>query len=1294
MVWDPLRTINGRYDLCHQIGEGGMGRVWLALDRKTAKHVALKILGKGSGSLSSNSILSDLRREYAMLRDLSKRARHLFVEAYNFAWGRRENGERFIFYTMEYVPGAHIGLYTWAEPDEYIYLCRQMALVTVHLEEANIVHGDVKPANILVVRSIAPRKVGEDMDWKASKPAIKVLDFGLAQEWRRMEEMAREPGTRLEGRVGRSFRWMAPEILEAEDAGKRPIITGRCDVYSMGMVFYELAAGWPAFPQKKEAEVLKAKRDPSYSPPPVKHLSPQLNDLLRWMMSPEPEARPRPDEILAALRDISPTVTVDTGRSDLGSTVRRIPYVEPERTYEVARELRESITTPGAKLFVLDGPAGIGKRRLVNELRGALGRETHDAIGAAGDLPRLHVVEVSGAQRPLEQLGPNLSQLFDGPASDEFLARGAEPGPGPLSAKLLARQALRYLDSFVVERSEGVVVAVEEIQELDRDVRSLFLDIAERVSRLPIVFLFVGELESGTDDLRTDLEKVRRIKISPLDERGTSLFLSRQLGGKRPAQELLDHIHQASRGLPGRIEEELQSLRAGDLLQRREDGSVGMKRPATRSGYVGLAKALDRQAKVVLSIFSLMPRTPIDVKDAAMVLGLGADGVAAETKKLLGLGLLAQTEDAAFQVEDIHLARSLWEQVVPRKERARLHGVAAALCSRWAEERPERADELRHREARHRLDAGDLAEGVPLALRAAAERQSLRYFGQALDIYGKVIDALTRPTVRRGPRENESLFHALMRVAPLHKKQERFEAAMTVAGQAVELARRELGAGSEALALLEQARCCGTADKGMRDRSLDRAWDLACQLAPGAEDVVREVLVERARRLAQSRETREAALEAFERVIAMCESARKPVPPRVVIDLARCRSELFDERDQKERGLREMTEALALARQGRDVEAQAHAHKALMRFYLCFDRYPDAKKHAAEGALLFDQLEDVEGKHYCQSNLITLEVWSGPLERVESHARALVAELPESHQRVATASLDMAEAFYHLGDYVQALTESRRWKGHDSLPLRNRARRLAGRCWAELGLHGRALRRFALAKSDVSRQAAEFPGGADWENLLNDLEVARIQLRLLQNARRFEGVSEKSAEAMPIPDLVSVIAQGIDRAANHGQDVYGATLQAMLLEAAAIRGTVPDPRAADAAIERLRDTGAEIAFTEMHFHLAQAFAKSDPARALGFAREGLHTPGLARDVGLRWRLYGIAGDLYADAGQHASARESYSKSLALIRGCVNRMLRHKTKAVAFMRDPHKDQIIDRAAASRDTRLEKAMGARA
>ncbi|MFN7970890.1 MAG: protein kinase [Acidobacteriota bacterium] len=1292
-MWDPLRTINGRYDLLHQLGEGGMGRVWLAYDRKTGKHVALKILGKGTGSSSPGTVLADLRREYGMLRALQKRGTALFVEVYEFGWGRRDNGERFVFYTMEYVRGAHIGHYTWANEDELVYLLRLLTIVLAQLEEAGIVHGDFKPPNILVVRTFEPRALGEETDWRANRPWPKVVDFGLGQEWMRMEEMARDPGKALEGRIGRSLRWMPPELLAAQDAGNKPVLTERADVYSMGMVWYELAAGKPAFPHAAESEILAAKRDPGYRLPLVEHVSPRLNELLRWMASPEPEARPRPLEIEAALREVSPRVTVDTTRSGLGTALRRIAYVEPQRAYEVARQIRESLAAPGPRVFVLDGPAGLGKRRLVAELRSALGRETQDAIGeAATRLVRMQVVELSGAQRPLDHLGPCLAQLLDGPAGQEFLVENSEVASGPLSARLLARQAQRFLEAFIARRGEGVVVAVEEIQELDRDVRALLLDLAERLSRQPIVLVLVGELGTGTEELRADLRDHPRIVLDPLDEHGTELFLSRQLGGKRPTQELVDHVHQRTGGLPGRIEEELHALHSDGLFEQREDGCVGLKRlPAASSGYLGLASRLHRDEKRVLGLLASMPRMAIEVGEAASALRLDVNVVAGALRRMHGMGLAAQSEETSYVMDDIHLARTILEQAISTKARLGLERAAASLCSRWAEQRPATASEMRLREARHLLAAGDIESGASAALRAAAERQSLRYFGQALDLYTQVIASMERHGAGR-PGGNDLLFQALMQVAPLYKRFEKAERAMAAAQQAIDLARIGLTTTHIARGLLELARACDGSSKDLREQALEEAWSL-CERLPSTDDhIAREVLLERARRFAQSRETREQALQGFEQVIAMHRDAAQSVSPRVVIDLARCRLELFDERDQRAKGFQEMTEALALARQQHDVEAEAHAHRGLLRYHLYFDRYPDAKKHAAEGALLFEQLEDLDNKHYCQSNLITLEVLSGPLDRVESHARELLAELPRGHHRAATASLDIAEASYHVGDYLQALHGARSWKNHERLPLRGRALRLAGRCWAELGHHPRAFERFARIKDEVSRLGADLQGGKSWENLLNDLEIARVELRLAQSIKRF-GVAAPST--MTTSDLVAMLNEGGERAAKHEQDVYGACLKSMLLEAQAMEGLEPDPREADETIERVRSTGAAIAIMEIHYHLANAFVAFDAVRALGFARDGVHTSGMARDVGFLWRLHGIAGDIYAGLGQPVAARASYSKALTLIRGCFNRLVRHKQRALAFMRDPYKRHIIGALGKGHADRADKTMaGARA
>jgi eukaryotic-like serine/threonine-protein kinase len=206
----------GPYRLIRKLGEGGMGQVWLAEQSAPVKRqVALKIV-KALRYDKSALVRFDLERQALAIMD------HPAI-AKVFDAGSTAEGQP--YFVMEYVPGLPITQYC----DEKRLPTRERMLIFTkvcegvqHAHQKAIIHRDLKPTNILVV----------EVD---GKPVPRIIDFGLAKT------ISQEPGllvTRAGGWVG-TPGYMSPEQMD-------PLVLDvdtRTDVYSLGVVLYELLTG-------------------------------------------------------------------------------------------------------------------------------------------------------------------------------------------------------------------------------------------------------------------------------------------------------------------------------------------------------------------------------------------------------------------------------------------------------------------------------------------------------------------------------------------------------------------------------------------------------------------------------------------------------------------------------------------------------------------------------------------------------------------------------------------------------------------------------------------------------------------------------------------------------------------------------------------------------------------------------------------------------------------------------------------------------------------------------------------
>jgi predicted ATPase/serine/threonine protein kinase len=436
----PTGTRLGRYEVRMQIGAGGMGDVYLASDALLGREVALKVLPPQFASEPQG--LARFVRE-AKAASALNHPNILTV----FDVGEHE-GTHFI--VTELVEG--LTLRDWvrdARPPlaELADAVRQAALALAAAHRAGIVHRDVKPENLM------RRRDG----------FVKVLDFGLAKALA-PGDSAPAPADQLAvthpGMLLGTVRYMSPEQANGE------AVDARTDVWSLGVVLYELASGHPPFDREGLTATLVDIM--TREPVPLSSLVPHAPEALcrvveRAMRKRSAERFPTAAEMAEALgaagrapgqsgedgvvmpplgqsRQVGATVVMsasyDAGSSGGAGTGGEAGLVAPPtnllpHTSELigrARELAEvtsALRAPEARLLTLTGPGGTGKTRLAVEAGRSLLGDFPDGVFAV-DLsplsdPELIASPVAQALGVLETPASPLSDALARHLSDKLL---------------------------------------------------------------------------------------------------------------------------------------------------------------------------------------------------------------------------------------------------------------------------------------------------------------------------------------------------------------------------------------------------------------------------------------------------------------------------------------------------------------------------------------------------------------------------------------------------------------------------------------------------------------------------------------------------------------------------------------------------------------------------------------------------------------------------------------------------------------------------------------------------------
>lgn len=303
------RILARRYELQELIGGGGMADVYKAQDKLLDRAVAVKILHQQYAN--DAEFVEKFRREATAA---AKLAHPNIVNIYDVG---EDGGSQYI--VMEYVSGPTlkevIQQKGCLESIEAVRIAKEIASALESAHRNNLVHCDIKPHNILVMPD----------------GHIKVTDFGIARA-------VSASTMTYSGSVMGSVHYFSPE------QAKGTVITTKSDVYSLGVVLYEMLTG--QLPFNGETSVSIALKHLQEEPVPIRQLKPSIPPVLEAIvqkaMSKDPADRPSSTELYADLNQAKAMLT-DRGASQEAVSndpfaTRMIPRITPEMMAEQRSE--------------------------------------------------------------------------------------------------------------------------------------------------------------------------------------------------------------------------------------------------------------------------------------------------------------------------------------------------------------------------------------------------------------------------------------------------------------------------------------------------------------------------------------------------------------------------------------------------------------------------------------------------------------------------------------------------------------------------------------------------------------------------------------------------------------------------------------------------------------------------------------------------------------------------------------------------------------------------------------------
>ena len=680
-------TLAARYRLLSLVGSGGMGQVYLAEDMAAdCRTVAVK-------TLKDPQTVDWFKREFATV---SLMAHPNIARVHDFA---HASDRDLWFQTCEYVDGkpAHDAL-AGKTFEEKLPVLVQILRALQYIHSQGYLHCDIKPHNVLVRTD---RKLGLQ---------AKVLDFGLA---------VTAPQSSLGARG--TLAYMAPEWFEARVPGTWT------DLYSAGIMFYELAYGRLPFVASSMQSCMDFHVRGTMTFPDDPAVPDWFPRLLLRMTSREVADRLQSiRECLAEMNRLGhlelPLHDTESGTGDQG-----IGGAWLGRKDALDQALAHTEREPVGHhpmLLVVESPAGVGKSRLLSEVR--------------------RRAQLQG--RPLVALAasPSGASVFSAlSAAVDAVVGPAAAGERERVSHMVARLTTRVLE---YASRKPLLFLVDDIHSLDEHSRSFFRGLANAVEyarenqeKVPGVTVLATRDPGPGGDLGFPRGAMAALDLPPLNRADSERLVRLILGASELPADLLDEAWSAAAGNPKLLTEFTLFLRrsgciavslVGVTFDRSRMPKEGM--PGSVEQYLLSAwKAFSPDHRALLSVLSVAS-VPLPFSVLAEASGLTVwqvDQIVGELSER-GLTTFRDTGEREYPVIESETVRGLFAGAPGTDPLPETHRRIALAVASQRTGVPARQDAL----AYHWFKAGQPARALPHALRAA-ERQRLQCnFARAVEL--------------------------------------------------------------------------------------------------------------------------------------------------------------------------------------------------------------------------------------------------------------------------------------------------------------------------------------------------------------------------------------------------------------------------------------------------------------------------------------------------------------------------------------------------------------------------------
>ena len=509
-------NFGNRYTIINKIGQGGIGEIYQAHDRIDNKTIAIKTIN--TRYQTTDELKLRFKKEFSLM---SKFKHPNTVEVYEY--GLTDDCKPFI--TMEYIKGKNLSQIDNLSIQQIIDMLIQISLALSYIHSRSYIHRDLKPQNII----------------HQEKNSIKLLDYGLMNQI----------GTSDNGSISGTVNYMAPEVITGG------LIDQRTDLYSLGIIAYELLTGKPVFSGETKKVIYNQLHTQL---PPLRESAPgtpsYIDKIIMRLTRKEKNARYRDTtDLLKDLKNYASHSGMIGSSTGLKAYLYSSDLIGREQETDAFHSFLKKGKEGRHKSFLIGASAGVGKTRLIKEFKTVAQLQDFTAIHICGESIRNHnygwVRSLLSKILPLIETNLDKDYISNLAHFNSRLRKYANK-TDDISENNIAAE-IRYWLS-IISAEKALAIFTDDLHWIDLNSLRVINETIRLTNKYPNPIVFVSSFRNNEINRQSpiwhtiDNNLSRYVELDPLTPDDTKVLVANLLRPFELSHQFLEMVYRTSGG--------------------------------------------------------------------------------------------------------------------------------------------------------------------------------------------------------------------------------------------------------------------------------------------------------------------------------------------------------------------------------------------------------------------------------------------------------------------------------------------------------------------------------------------------------------------------------------------------------------------------------------------------------------------------------------------------------------------------------------------------------------------------